>query len=247
VQAGPPGIPTSSYSPAISSDGRFVAFGCDATNLVPFDLNGQADFFVRDRLLGTTHLETLNASGAQANNGGSEVEMTSSGEFLVFSSSASNLVPLDFNGTVDVFLLDRAELSPSVYCTATTSSQICVASMGWTGTPSATAGSGFALRATGVHAKRFGVLLYGVHGQQTTLFAGGILCVRSPKRGPIHHSGGMSGCSGVLSCDFNSFIASGADPALDAGRAVWTQFLSRDPGATSTLNLSDAVFFEIEP
>jgi Tol biopolymer transport system component len=247
VQAGPPGIPTFSYSPAISFDGRFIAFGSDAANLVPFDLNGQSDFFVRDRLRGTTHLETLTSSGAQANDGGFKLEMTPDGEFLVFSSSASNLVPLDFNGAVDVFLLERDELSPSVYCTATTSSQSCLASMGWTGTPSASTGSGFDLRAIGVHAKLFGVLLYGVHGPQPTLFAGGILCVRSPKRGPIHHSGGMSGCSGMLSCDFNSFIASGADPALDVGRAVWTQFLSRDPSSASTLNLSDAVFFEIEP
>jgi hypothetical protein len=238
VQAGPPTMPTTSFWPTISSDGRYVGFLSSAQNLVSLDATHNYDVFVRDRWMGSTHRLSVNGSGSGANHDSYAVEMTPDGAFFVFSSSASNLVPLDFN---------RDKLSPSVYCTATTSSQSCLASMDWNGTPSATAGSGFVLRATGVHAKRFGVLLYGVHGPQTTLFPGGILCVRSPRRGPIHHSGGMSGCSGVLSCDFNVFVASGADPALDAGRAVWTQFLSRDPSSASTLNLSDAVFFEIEP
>ena len=37
----------SSYDPAISADGRFVAFESDATNLVPGDTNGVHDVFVR--------------------------------------------------------------------------------------------------------------------------------------------------------------------------------------------------------
>ena len=40
--------------PAISADGRFVAFNSDATNLVPGDTNGARDVFVRDRQTGTT-------------------------------------------------------------------------------------------------------------------------------------------------------------------------------------------------
>ena len=43
-----------SFSPAISADGRFVAFESDATNLVPGDTNGAHDVFVRDRQTGTT-------------------------------------------------------------------------------------------------------------------------------------------------------------------------------------------------
>ncbi len=39
----------SSLSPAISADGRFVAFASDAGNLVPGDDNGVADVFVRRR------------------------------------------------------------------------------------------------------------------------------------------------------------------------------------------------------
>jgi uncharacterized repeat protein (TIGR01451 family) len=40
-----------SYNPAISADGRWVAFQSDASNLVAGDTNGKLDVFVRDRLL----------------------------------------------------------------------------------------------------------------------------------------------------------------------------------------------------
>ena len=38
---------TASCGPAISADGRFVAFESEATNLVPGDTNGAFDVFVR--------------------------------------------------------------------------------------------------------------------------------------------------------------------------------------------------------
>jgi Tol biopolymer transport system component len=38
-----------SYGPAISADGRFVAFASSADNLVAGDTNGQTDIFVHDR------------------------------------------------------------------------------------------------------------------------------------------------------------------------------------------------------
>src|SRR5437764_1157953 len=41
-----------SFRPAISADGRFVAFASVATNLVGGDTNGQDDIFVRDRKTG---------------------------------------------------------------------------------------------------------------------------------------------------------------------------------------------------
>src|SRR5438093_2008599 len=43
-----------SFSPAISADGRFVAFASVASNLVPGDTNGTLDVFVRDRQTGAT-------------------------------------------------------------------------------------------------------------------------------------------------------------------------------------------------
>jgi Tol biopolymer transport system component len=51
-------------SPAISADGRFVAFYSSATNLVPGDTNAQADVFVGDRQLGTTERVSVSSAGA---------------------------------------------------------------------------------------------------------------------------------------------------------------------------------------
>jgi Tol biopolymer transport system component len=45
-----------SSAPAISADGRYVAFHSDAANLVTGDSNGMIDIFVRDRNTGTTTL-----------------------------------------------------------------------------------------------------------------------------------------------------------------------------------------------
>src|SRR5690554_197008 len=43
-----------SRTPAISADGRYVAFTSSAANLVPDDTNGATDVFVHDRDTGTT-------------------------------------------------------------------------------------------------------------------------------------------------------------------------------------------------
>src|SRR5262249_6559277 len=40
--------------PAVSGDGRYVAFVSGASNLVPDDTNGATDIFVHDRLTGIT-------------------------------------------------------------------------------------------------------------------------------------------------------------------------------------------------
>src|SRR5262249_43065840 len=49
-----------SFSPSISSDGRFVAFVSDATNLVAGDTNNAPDVFVHDRQTGATELISVN-------------------------------------------------------------------------------------------------------------------------------------------------------------------------------------------
>jgi Tol biopolymer transport system component len=54
-----------SWCPAISADGRFVAFMSYATNMVPNDDNHDPDIFVRDRLLGTTELVSVGMTGQQ--------------------------------------------------------------------------------------------------------------------------------------------------------------------------------------
>ena len=79
--------------PAISEDGRFVAFVSQADNLVSRDNNGNADVFVRDRLLGTTERVTINSAGEEADIGGEGPAVSADGRFVAFRSQAQNLVP----------------------------------------------------------------------------------------------------------------------------------------------------------
>ena len=96
-----------SFFPAISADGRFVAFDSDASDLVNPDTNGAADVFVRDRATGTTTRVSVGAGGAQANGPSSLWSLSADGRFVAFASTATNLVPGDTNGFTDVFLHDR--------------------------------------------------------------------------------------------------------------------------------------------
>src|SRR5213595_159425 len=96
-----------SGGPAISADGRFVAFASYASNLVPGDTNGVADVFVHDRQTGTTKRVSVNSAGTQGNGGSGSPAISADGRFVAFSSYATNLVPGDTNGVVDVFVHDR--------------------------------------------------------------------------------------------------------------------------------------------
>jgi len=96
-----------SFSPAISSDGRYVAFRSEATNLVLIDTNNSSDIFVHDRLTGLTERVSVASDGTQANGDSISPAISSDGRFVAFSSKASNLVVDDTNNKVDIFLHDR--------------------------------------------------------------------------------------------------------------------------------------------
>ncbi len=103
---------SSSVRPAISADGRFVAFESFATNLVPGDTNGQTDVFVRDRQAGTTERVSLSSAGGQGSGsrfgcGSCEPAISDDGRFVAFTAGATNLVPEDTNNEQDIFVRDR--------------------------------------------------------------------------------------------------------------------------------------------
>jgi Tol biopolymer transport system component len=93
--------------PAISDDGRFVAFASDASNLVTEDTNGTGDIFVRDRQTGATTRVSVRSNGAQANGASSAPAISGDGRFVAFYSDASNLLNGDTNGCADIFVHDR--------------------------------------------------------------------------------------------------------------------------------------------
>ena len=96
-----------SYEPAISADGRFVAFQSEATNLVPGDTNSAPDVFVRDRKTGRTQRVSVRSDGAQGNGTSAAPAISADGRFVAFYSDATNLVPGDTNDQGDVFVHDR--------------------------------------------------------------------------------------------------------------------------------------------
>ena len=95
------------YTPAVSADGRFVAFYSTATNLVSGDTNGLSDIFVHDRQTGTTERVSVASNGSQADSASYAPAISADGRFVAFYSAATNLVSGDSNGKADVFVHDR--------------------------------------------------------------------------------------------------------------------------------------------
>ena len=96
-----------SYNPAISADGRYVAFYSNATDLVASDTNNANDIFVYDRLLQTTTRVSTDSSAAEANGGSTQPQISADGRYVAFISLATNLAAgSDTNGGQDIFVKD---------------------------------------------------------------------------------------------------------------------------------------------
>jgi Tol biopolymer transport system component len=98
----------SSARPAISSDGRFVAFQSDATNLVADDTNGINDIFVRDRVTGSVERVSVSSTGTEGTGTGSSgATISADGRFVAFDSGAAGLVPAVTSAVPHVYRHDR--------------------------------------------------------------------------------------------------------------------------------------------
>ncbi|MEW6743459.1 MAG: calcium-binding protein [Planctomycetota bacterium] len=94
--------------PAISADGRYVAFQSAATNLVRGDSNHVDDVFVHDRVTGETTRVSVRSDGAEANGPSWYPSLSADGRYVAFASVAANLIAGDMNGyLLDVFVHDR--------------------------------------------------------------------------------------------------------------------------------------------
>jgi uncharacterized repeat protein (TIGR01451 family) len=96
-----------SYFPKLSSNGRFIAFTSQASNLVDGDTNGRTDVFLYDQLTGKPSRVSLGPDGVQGDGDSTYPDISSDGRFVSYYSSATNLVARDTNGVNDVFLYDR--------------------------------------------------------------------------------------------------------------------------------------------
>jgi hypothetical protein len=96
-----------SYTPSISSDGRYVSFASAASNLVEGDTNGVTDIFVHDQQTGETERVSVSSGGTESDGASVFARIAPDGQYVVFHSDATNLVVGDTNGSRDVFLHDR--------------------------------------------------------------------------------------------------------------------------------------------
>ncbi|HVS09375.1 MAG TPA: FG-GAP repeat protein [Planctomycetota bacterium] len=136
-------------------------------------------------------------------------------------------------GAVYLYRVDASALTPNFYCAPKSAPPACVPRLYHLGEPSlsgALGGHTYRLRADKVPPKVLGLLAYGTTGAASLPFLGGTLCIAPPiaRMAPMS-SNGLEPCSGVFDLDFNAWIATGNDPALQPGQQVWFQYWYRDP------------------
>ena len=96
-----------SFSPAISPNGRFVAYRSSATNIVPNSSSGHGNIYLYDRLYNVTTLISADPLGVTvANNWSMQPEFSADGSTLVFQSYASDLANEAFNEVGSIFALN---------------------------------------------------------------------------------------------------------------------------------------------
>jgi len=84
-----------SYAPAISGDGKTVAFESFSSNLVQSDKNGFRDVFVWHSTTGKIDVVSIGTKGAEANAESYEPTVSGDGNLIAFTSMAGNISPTD--------------------------------------------------------------------------------------------------------------------------------------------------------
>ncbi len=105
-----------STGPAITADGRHLAWSSLATNLVEGDTNNRSDVFVRDLVSGQTAIASVSTGGASANNRSEDASISADGRYVIFTSFAYNLVsdgPSSFYS--QTYMRDRDSDNDGIY------------------------------------------------------------------------------------------------------------------------------------
>lgn len=169
---------------------------------------------------------------------------------LVFSQPGDDRMYVD-----DFSITTHAGVLASPYCTSGLTTHGCTAVMSATGSPSASATSGFVLRASGVEGAVNGTVFYGISGRVAWPWGAGStswLCVRAPQQRTIVSTsgGGAGSCTGELTLDFLDFARSHPSALgvpLAAGTTVNAQAWFRDVGAVKNTSTSNAIEFTLLP
>jgi len=111
----------SSAYPSISADGRYVVYESWSDGLAVNDNNGLTDVYRWDRNTGQSELVSVTTGGTtNANYQSNAASISANGRFVVFQSSAPDLVASDPNGTKqDVFIRDMQTHTTTMVSIAT--------------------------------------------------------------------------------------------------------------------------------
>jgi Tol biopolymer transport system component len=104
----PAGGSSYGYFPSISSDGRFVVFNSDSSNLAGSDSNGTWDVFLFDRNTDIVSLISRSMEGSAGNGPSMHAVISGDASTIAFHSRSDNLVEGDTNNQPDVFLVNVA-------------------------------------------------------------------------------------------------------------------------------------------
>jgi hypothetical protein len=187
------------YGFDLSGNGRFVAFTNEATDVVPNDTNGAYDIFLRDLATGVTTRESVDAMGVQANQTSLDPVVSADGRYVAFHTFATNLVPGDLNGKVDILLRDRAPAAVTAFCLGDGSGSPCPCAN--SGEPnrgcqnSATTG-GAVLAAIGAASLGADTLHVTSYGERPSSFS--VLIQGTASVGPLNYGDGLRCVGGML-------------------------------------------------
>jgi hypothetical protein len=183
--------------------------------------------------------------------------MGASPSCLVLDMSTGAVVAtIALPGAGNIYTTAWQDLVPPIatYCTAGTTTNGCLASISGSGTPSASAPSGFTISVASVEGQKQGLIFYGISGRAAAPWgtSSSFLCVKAPtQRTPAQNTGGSFGaCDGTLSIDWNTYIAThpGAlGTPFSSGALVDAQAWFRDPPSPKTTMLSDGLEFVVQP
>jgi Tol biopolymer transport system component len=109
VSVGISNAQSSGFGPAMSGDGKFIAFTSEAANVTAGDTNGASDVFVRDMNAGSTVRASLTSLGAEPDSDSGQPSISADGHLVTFTSFGSNLAAGDANDSGDVFVRDLVD------------------------------------------------------------------------------------------------------------------------------------------
>jgi hypothetical protein len=98
----------------VTKNGKYVVFNSKASNLVLNDTNGKQDVFVRDLSSNITTRISVSSSGVEANADSELMAVSETGRYVVFRSTATNLIDNQTYSNYQIYIHDMKTGSTNI-------------------------------------------------------------------------------------------------------------------------------------